>query len=63
MFSTIDMIFHNHHLISQTVTTLSLNNQLRTPTTTSLQHLKSLLLSKKTHILLLHIKFYGNEFH
>ena len=30
-----------------TITTLSLHNQINTPTTTSLQHLKSLLPSKK----------------
>ena len=41
----------------QTVTTLSLHNQISTPTTTSsLQHLKSLLPSKK-YPLLLRIKF------
>ena len=58
MFSTIDNTFHNHHFISdqQTVTTLSLHNQITTPTTTSLQHLKLVFLPKK-YFLLLHIKF------
>ena len=41
----------------QTVTTLSLHNQISTLTTTSLQHLKSLLSSKK-YFLSLNIKFY-----
>ena len=41
----------------QTVTTLSLHNQISTLTTTSLQHLKSLLSSKK-YFLSLNVKFY-----
>ena len=41
----------------QTVTTLSLHNQISTLTTNSLQHLKSLLSSKK-YFLSLNIKFY-----
>ena len=41
----------------QTVTTLSLHNQISTLTTTSLQHLRSLLFSKK-YFLSLNIKFY-----
>ena len=44
--STIDNIFHNHYF-KQTVTALSLYNQISFPTVTSLQHLKSLFPSEK----------------
>ena len=57
MYFTIYKTFHNHHL--QLLATLSLNNQITTSTTTSLQHLKSLLPSKKIIFCYkLQIKFY-----
>ena len=49
MFSTIDKIFYDNHLISTDCSyNLSLHNQISTPTNTSLQHLKSGLPAKKT---------------
>ena len=57
MFSTIEKFFHNHHFISIDCNYTIPSYQISTPTTTSLQNLKSVFLSKKL-FLLLHIKFY-----
>ena len=53
MFSAIDKTFHNHHFTFQhTVTTQSLNKQIRTSTT------KITFTSQNSYFLLVHIKFY-----
>ena len=54
-------LFTTTTLFQQTVTTISLHNQISTSTTTSLQHLKSPLPPKNNYFLLLHLKFYEKQ--
>ena len=54
-------LFKSTTSFQHTVTTLSFHNHISTYTTTSVQHLKSLLPPKIIFFLLLHIKFYEKQ--